>query len=388
MKVVVNAISAHTGSIVTYTNNLIAQALRQGIALIVYLPENFVPSVTLDPDNGIELRRSSVSGYGPLRRLLWEQTIWRREVKRSGADVLYSSANYGLLFSPIPQVLMIQGEISFDPLYRAKTFPLLGIGERLAALMRRWLAAESARHSALVVLPSRTSEENVTSHSRGIKGKTFVSYPGVGENFMTVRDRRAWREDDCLTLFFHSVYYPHKSPQTLLQAATTLQGKKFNPRVRLTFEPQDFDNWRHGRTEQNILYDSAYADILETGRIAHGKIATQLDKTDVFVFPSISETFGFPMMEAMASGVPMVVADTRINREICGDTALYFEPEDSDELVERILELDCSPDLRASFRARQLDRVRERYSWANHFGELMDEMQRLHDGRPTYTKEQ
>jgi glycosyltransferase involved in cell wall biosynthesis len=381
MKVVVNAISAQTGGIVTYTNNLIAQALGQGIALTVYVPRDFVSTVKLDPGNGIEIRHLSVSGYGPLRRLLWEQTIWRREIRKSGADVLYSSANYGVLFSPIPQVLMIQGEISFDPLYRSKIFPILGLGERLAAMIRRWLAVASARQSALVILPSHASEANVTMHCHGIKGKTFVSHLGVDKNFMAERDRRSWRADGSLTLFFHSVYYPHKSPETLLQAAMILRGKKFSPKVRLTFEQQDFDNWKHGKTEQNILYDSAYADILETGRIAHDKIATQLDQTDVFVFPSISETFGFPMVEAMASGVPMVVADTRINREICGDTALYFEPENAKELVERILELDASPDLRASFRTRQIERVKERYSWANHFHELMAEMQRLHRNR-------
>ena len=93
---------------------------------------------------------------------------------------------------------------------------------------------------------------------------------------------------------------------------------------------------------------------------------------DVLVFPSLTETFGFPLVEAMAVGVPVVAADTPIHREICGDAALYFEPGNPEDVCARLLELDAEADLRARCRERGKARVTERFTWERHMRALID----------------
>ena len=63
----------------------------------------------------------------------------------------------------------------------------------------------------------------------------------------------------------------------------------------------------------------------------------------VFVFPSVCESFGFPQVEAMASGLPILAADTPVNREICGQAAIYFAPEDDHALAAQLKRLYRNP---------------------------------------------
>ena len=97
---------------------------------------------------------------------------------------------------------------------------------------------------------------------------------------------------------------------------------------------------------------------------------------DVFVFPSLAESYGHPLVEAMASGLPVVAADLPYARRTCGEAALYFEPFSADELAAKIRQLAGDSLLRQELRRRGLQRVKG-MTWQTHvegllkvFGEL------------------
>jgi glycosyltransferase involved in cell wall biosynthesis len=82
-----------------------------------------------------------------------------------------------------------------------------------------------------------------------------------------------------------------------------------------------------------------------------------------FVYPSIYEGFGLPPLEAMACGCPVAVSDIPAHREVCGETAMYFDPfspEDLSSKLEWLLRLDGAP--RASLVERGLHRA-ALYRW-------------------------
>ena len=141
MKIIVNAISANTGGIVTYTNNLIEYLDRTDIEATIYVPKSF-------DTNQFNHRKITVKPvpvryfFGAVHRFLWEQFVWRQIVKNSGAEVVYSSANYGILFPPIKQVLLVQGEIYLNPVYRDKVMPYLPVSEKLNALFCETLSSD------------------------------------------------------------------------------------------------------------------------------------------------------------------------------------------------------------------------------------------------------
>ena len=372
MRLIVNAISAHTGGIVTYTTNVIHYLSKFGEQGTIFLPEWFAARPDGGEDSTIKLRSMRATHYGALRRFLWEQLIWRRLVKQSGADILFSSANYGLLRPPIRQVLLVQGETSFDPLYQRHILPRLSLAERRAFALRRRLVLWSARNSDLVIFPSHTSLESVSRYDPSIAAKSTVNHLGADDDLFDVAAARRWREDGTLRIIYLSIYYPHKDPHTLARATELLNRKGVAAHAWITMEPEDFAMWSTGPEDMALLREDQRTGYLTLGRLAHADVGTALANHDVLVFPSLTETFGFPRVEAMAVGIPVVAADTPIHREICGDAALYFAPENPEDVCARVLELDADADLRTRCRERGRARVKERFTWERHMRALID----------------
>ena len=141
MRVIVNALSANTGGIVTYTNNLMRSFSKRNIDATFAIPENFSTEVDA------QVIRLSTGNMSPFRRFIWEQTVWRRIVARHKPDILYSSANFGLLVPPVPQVLLVREGGLFDPFYLANVAPGLPVKSIFHRIARRKLIVLSARSS-------------------------------------------------------------------------------------------------------------------------------------------------------------------------------------------------------------------------------------------------
>jgi glycosyltransferase involved in cell wall biosynthesis len=94
-------------------------------------------------------------------------------------------------------------------------------------------------------------------------------------------------------------------------------------------------------------------------------------KADIFVYPSVVESFGHPLIEAMAQGLPIVAADVPINREICRDAALFFDPFNPGACAATIEALLDNHDLRAEMSRRSLRRSQD-FHWHEHISRLVE----------------
>ena len=104
------------------------------------------------------------------------------------------------------------------------------------------------------------------------------------------------------------------------------------------------------------------AGIAWLGRITDGELAGLLEDCLCLAFPSRTEGFGLPPLEAMARGCPVVVSDRASLPEICGDAALYASPDDPDAWLAAFLRLHANADLRAELVRRGRSQSR-RFSW-------------------------
>jgi glycosyltransferase involved in cell wall biosynthesis len=98
------------------------------------------------------------------------------------------------------------------------------------------------------------------------------------------------------------------------------------------------------------------------GAVPYADVAAWYAGAELFVFPSYLETFGHPLLEALAAGVPLVAADTPVAREIAGDAALFADPQRSDALADAMRVGLWDPAVRADLVARGEERVRE-FTW-------------------------
>jgi glycosyltransferase involved in cell wall biosynthesis len=109
--------------------------------------------------------------------------------------------------------------------------------------------------------------------------------------------------------------------------------------------------------------ETTAGNVIRLGRLPDEEMAALLKDSLCLAFPSITEGFGLPPLEAMALGCPVVSSDRASLPEICGDAALYASPFEADAWLDRLLTLHRDPELRAAMIERGKARAAH-YSWA------------------------
>jgi glycosyltransferase involved in cell wall biosynthesis len=105
-------------------------------------------------------------------------------------------------------------------------------------------------------------------------------------------------------------------------------------------------------------------DIVFTGYVADQDLPSLYSEADVFIYPSLFEGVGLPVLEAMSCGVPVIASDSSSLTEILGDAGILVDPLNPAELMRAILQITSDQDLRDSYIAKGTARA-ENYTWAS-----------------------
>ena len=115
--------------------------------------------------------------------------------------------------------------------------------------------------------------------------------------------------------------------------------------------------------------------IVRPGFVDEADLPDLYREADAFVFPSLCEGFGLPILEAMACGVPVACSNVSSMPEVAGDAAHLFDPEDEDAIADAIERLVTDAEARRDLRARGLERA-ALFSWARTARETLASMER------------
>src|SRR5262245_47556694 len=232
MRVLVHAVSAKSGGAATYIQNLARHIAvsNQDHSYIFYVPSVQAKAIRGLGDN-VTVVAEDIAYKSPRRRFLWDQIILRRVVKRERVDVLLSSSDFGMLFPPCRQVLMLRNPLFFSPLYLEKILPRKTWPFKLEFSLRRWLIAASVRSSDVVLTASKSMLNDVRRFVAIPDRKTIINYFGVPLGKFNGRREDKGPGDEGvvrphngpLRLLYVSEYSDYKNLSTLLRAILLLK---------------------------------------------------------------------------------------------------------------------------------------------------------------------
>ena len=113
-----------------------------------------------------------------------------------------------------------------------------------------------------------------------------------------------------------------------------------------------------------------------TGYVADEEIPVIYNLASLFVFPSLYEGFGFPPLEAMATGTPVVASNAASIPEVCGDAALYFDPLDMEDIAVKILKVIQNDDMKKTLIRKGFNQVKK-YSWEKSANKLINVINKM-----------
>ncbi len=299
-----------------------------------------------------------------LSRLAWDQFQLPRRIRHYRADISVNALGFGPLFPGKPQVTVLQDSTYFCDMRSYQR--LLRERMRTAAMAR--LLVGIMKRSARVVVPSRALADAIVDAEPALRERITVLRDPFEADFADPHARSSRYADaeprSPLRILYLSHLEPHKAHSILPDVASRLRervGGEFVFVVAID------------RRDNPRLYDDFLAKVSRSrtsdhfeihDRLGEQEVSKVLDEADVFFFPSLCESFGYPMLEAGAAGLPVVAADTPINREMLGASALYFEPLHVDKAVEALGRLVVDPRLRGQCAAGIQDYQRSLFpSW-------------------------
>ncbi len=374
----INALSASAGGGLTYVRNVLPRlALRHDVRTTLLAGETLRNQIA--ESTQVTVLRESYS-KGTAGRFWYEQRHVPDLIRRSGSDVLLCTGNFALYRSPVPQILLSRNAlyVSADFLrdVRDRGDYRLWIDTKIKGALARW-----AVHVAdCTVAPSATFARQLRQWTG--KDVTFIHHGFDHEGFFREQaslpiDERSRFEatTGAIRILFVSHYNYYRNFETLIRAVAILK-KKMHPRtVRLilTCKLASEDNpgsYQADTAAALVRHLELNDEVVELGAVPYTALHHLYRGCDVYATPAYAETFAHPLVEAMASGLPVIASDLAVHREICGEAALYFPRFSAEALAERVIEVSESAERRAAMREIGLSRSQE-FSWDKHVDELL-----------------
>lgn len=373
MKILFDAISARMGGAATYLRNVARELenVAPDDEFICILPEDRAATLRGLASNlrviGLQSHLSNV------RRLWFGQVTLRRMLRKEKIDVLYSTANFGMFACPCRQVLLVRNLLYFSRPYE-QLLATAGFTMRLENSVRRWLVCRSVKSADTVLTPSQAMMDALVESCPEARGKTVVNRYGVTPaRAARAYDNSSRKRGATATLLYTSLYAEHKNVGTLLKALQELL-KSGAECVLITPADPDWQGPRQTaawKRDSQIANDPALSRHLQfTGVLNAEALAALYGVADIFVYPSIIESFGHPLLEAMAAGLPVVAADAPVNRELCADSAIYFSPYDPTDCARQIRRVMEDSSLACELIQRGLKRSQD-FRWQQHSAQLV-----------------
>lgn len=218
-----------------------------------------------------------------------------------------------------------------------------------------WVNRIAARKSAAIITPSEYVKDDVARHMHANSRKITVTYE-AGDSIASSPEPMEEFVDK-LYIMYVGRPQPHKNLDRLIDAFAVL--KQTHPNLHLVLAGKRDTLFRRHERETN---QKGIPDVHFTGFVSDGQLRWLYEHCAAYVFPSLSEGFGLPALEAMAHGAPVASSNATCLPEIYGDAAHYFDPLDIEAMAKAIGDILDKPALRTRLIAEGKKQYKK-YSW-------------------------
>jgi len=295
---------------------------------------------------------------------LWEQFALPRAAKKAGCQLLHCTSNTAPFRTSIPLVVTLHDIIYMESSYLKI---LRGTGswyQKFGNVYRRLFVPGIIRKSKKIITVSNFEKRRIGQFfGLADDPRLTAVYNGVGEHFKPVTDNNELkRVKDKYHLPDHFIFFlgntdPKKNTKGALQAFSDLL-KEEDRDIRLVM--LDYDLTELSRLLTEIGNPGLIEKIVLTGYVVNTDLPAIYSQCAIFLYPSLRESFGIPMLEAMACGAPVITSNTSSMPEVAGDGAYLIDPFKPEEITTAMLKILTAADTRT-------DLIRKGYAQAAKF---------------------
>lgn len=224
---------------------------------------------------------------------------------------------------------------------------------------------DAVKYADHIIAISNHTKRDLIEHFNAPEELITVTHLAAGPDYREEKDperlaaiRMKYGLPEDYVLFIGSLE-PRKNVKTLIKAYSALDPKtrKEHPLVIAGGK-----GWLNSDIPSIVKKSGISDNVLFAGYISSEDISGVYSQAALFVYPSLYEGFGLPILEAFACGTPVITSNTSSIPEVAGDAAMLLSPADADQLTAAIERLLKNKGIRDEFRARGLARA-SMFSW-------------------------
>ncbi len=295
----------------------------------------------------------------------WEQIALPKAAKKYGCDVLHCTSNTAPVYSNIPLIITLHDIIYLESI---SIFKKGGTWyQKLGNMYRRWNVPRVVKKSDYIITVSHFEKNRIKSFfGFPEEDKRLVAiYNGVSEHFVKITDqielkrvKEKYQLPDNYAFFLGNTD-PKKNTRNVLKAFSDYLKTPNQPLklVMLDYEKSALDALLAEIGDKQLINH-----IHLTGYVVNTDLPAIYSQCKLFLYPSLRESFGIPMLEAMRCGSPVITSNTSSMPEVSGGAALIIDPYKAEEITGAMVRLIQDEKLRNDIIQRGYLQA-EKFSW-------------------------
>ncbi len=300
----------------------------------------------------------------PVRiKLWWDQVTVALAARRFGADLIFNPKFSIPFLTARPCVFVLQGA---DWYVNPQNYPWWDV------LQIRLLLPLYCRKATRLLAISQSTLSDLQRHGVITAAKATVTHAAVSSNFTAIRDEAALSRFRAtydlpeafiltVTRAYHTGHanspaYPGGNIERLLRAYQLYRQR--GGRLPLVIAGNRIAEYLRAKGCTDAQLDG----VRFIGFVPNDQMHLAYQLAEYFVLVTLCESFGLPILEALASGCPAIVPNTCASPEVAGGAARLIDPHDTEDIARAMLEVGAAPQLRDAMRERGRERARV-FSW-------------------------